>query len=251
MGDERLTEVFFDVQRGLPRQGVGSDAETLRALALCADLPEGPELLDVGCGPGAQTVVLVRATGGRVTAVDLHEEFLDELRVRASAAGVLDQLTILHGDMRDLPFGPASFDLVWSEGAAYIVGVPEALAFWRRLVRPGGYVAYSELVWTQADPPTEVAEFYAVGYPAMTDVGGNLARIRGAGLELIGHFRLPESAWWDEYLAPLEVKLPGLSEKYADDEKRLELVDSARREIDLRRRYPDSFAYEFFVAGAR
>jgi len=34
--DERdwATDVFFDVQRGLPRQGIGSDEQTLRALAL-------------------------------------------------------------------------------------------------------------------------------------------------------------------------------------------------------------------------
>ena len=61
------------MQRGLPRQGIGSDEETLRALALCMGLPAPPVILDVGCGPGVQTMTLARATGGRVTAVDLHE----------------------------------------------------------------------------------------------------------------------------------------------------------------------------------
>jgi SAM-dependent methyltransferase len=217
-------------------------------LGLCTELPAAPDVLDVGCGPGAQTVVLARATGGRVTAVDLHEEFLDELRDRASAADVRERVTIRHGDMRELPDGRRSFDLIWCEGAAYIMGVPEALTAWRRLLRPGGYVAYSELVWTEPDPPAEVVEFYAVGYPGMTDVAGNHTRIREAGYDHVGHFRLPGSAWWDEYLAPLEAKLPGLVAKYAGDEAALAIVDSTRREIDLRRRYPESFGYEFLAA---
>jgi ubiquinone/menaquinone biosynthesis C-methylase UbiE len=247
---ERLTEVFFDVQRGLPRQGIGSDEDTLRALALCAGLPAQPDILDVGCGPGLQTVTLARATGGQVTAVDLHEEFLDQLRGHASSDSVADRIAIMRGDMRDLPFGPASFDLVWSEGAAYIMGTFEALVDWRRFLRSGGYVAFSELVWTTPDRPAEVVELYARGYAGMTDVAGNRARIRDAGYELVGHFRLPEAAWWDEYFGPLEAKLPALFKKYAGDDAALAIVDETRREIDLRRRYPESFGYEFFVARA-
>jgi hypothetical protein len=46
--------------------------------------------------------------------------------------------------MRDLPFEPGSFDLLWSEGAAHIMGVSEALAAWRPLLRMGGYVRLPE-----------------------------------------------------------------------------------------------------------
>ena len=84
----------------------------------------------------------------------------------------------------------------------------------------------------------------------MTDVASNLTRIRDAGYELVGHFRLPEAAWWDEYFGPLEAKLPALFQKYAGDDPALAIVDQTRREIDMRRRYPESFGYEFFVAQA-
>jgi len=56
--DPRLLEVFFDVQRGLPRQGVGDSESTRKALALCSQLPDKPVVLDIGCGPGMQTIVL-------------------------------------------------------------------------------------------------------------------------------------------------------------------------------------------------
>jgi len=245
---ERLTEVFFDVQRGLPRQGPGTDEQTRNALALCADLPEQPDVLDIGCGPGMQTVALAAALGGQVTAVDLYEEFLDQLRERASAAGVRDRISVMRGDMTDLPFGPDSFDLIWSEGAAYIMGISRAFTEWRRFLRPRGYVAVTEIAWLMPDVPAEVHDFFQNGYPGITDVEGNLARIEAAGYDIVGHFTIPDAAWWERYMTPLATKLPALFEKYAGDEAALAVVEETRREDELRRQYPDAYGYEFIVA---
>ena len=180
----RLLEVFFDIQRGLPRQGPGADASTLHALSLCGPLPKRPAILDVGCGPGMQTVALAKAIDGdgRITAVDINEEYLGELRRRAHAAGVDDRIEILVGDMRALPVAPASFDVIWSEGAAYIMGFERALAAWRPLLKPGGRIALTELVWLERDPPAEAAAFFRSEYPAMADVESILAA--HAGLRL-------------------------------------------------------------------
>jgi len=198
-----------------------------------------------------QTVALAQATGGVVTAVDLHAEFLDQLRERAEVAGLLERIHVMQADMRDLPYEPHSFDLVWCEGAAYIMGIREALTEWRRFLRPSGYVAFSEIVSCADDPPAELHDFFTAEYAGMTDVAGNLARARSAGYEVIGHFTLPDSAWWDAYYTPLEAKLPGLVVKYAGDETALGVVESTRKEIDLRRRYADDYAYELFVVRRR
>jgi ubiquinone/menaquinone biosynthesis C-methylase UbiE len=248
--DEHLTRVVFDVQRGLPRQGIGSDATTRQALALCAGLPATPDILDIGCGPGMQTVALALALRGRITAVDLNEEYLRELRARAEVAGVLDRVEVVVGDMRDLRFAPSSFDLLWSEGAAYVMGVGEALAAWRRLLGPGGCLAVSEMVWLEDDPPAEAAAFFGAEYPAMTDVGTNLGLFRASGYDVLGHFTLAEGDWWDHYYAPLVAKLPALRGRYSGDGAALAIVESAAREIDVRRRFPGSYGYEFFVARA-
>ncbi|NRA02079.1 MAG: hypothetical protein HRU00_05690 [Myxococcales bacterium] len=60
-------EVFWKLHQGLPKQGPGSDASTRRALALVPELPSAPRILDLGCGPGRQTLVLARETGGQLT----------------------------------------------------------------------------------------------------------------------------------------------------------------------------------------
>lgn len=244
-------EVFLEIHAGLPRQGVGSDDATLRALELCTELPAAPDILDIGCGPGAQTLMLARATDGAVTAVDRHAPFLRELERRAAAAGLEGRITTVESDMAALPFPPASFDLVWSEGAAYSMGVGEALAAWRPLLRPGGYLVFSELCWTEAARPHEVVAFFTTGYPAMTDVRGNLGLIDAAGYELVGSFALPEAAWWDEYYAPLEARLSDIAERHRGGPEASAVIRATASEIDLRRRFPDAYDYVLFVTRVR
>lgn len=248
MTDTDPSDVFFELHRDLPREGPGDDESTLRALALCTELPERPDVLDVGCGPGMQTLALAAATGGIITAVDAHERFLDQLRERAEAAGVRDRIHVMRGDMTDLPFGPDSFDLIWSEGAAYIMGISEAFSAWRAFLRPGGYVVVSELVWLVDDVPAEVRDFFEREYPGVTDVAGNLQRIAATGYEVIDHFTLPAESWWTHYQAPLEARIPALQATYADDPVALAVIDETLIEHRLRRQHSDAYGYEFFIA---
>ena len=156
--DDRWLEILLELHRGLPRQGPGLDTCTRQALALCGDLPAAPRVLDLGCGPGAQTLTLAEALPtARIIALDLVAEFLAELRARADVRGeVAGRIETLQGDMADLPFAEGSFDLLWSEGAAYSMGFFAALAAWRRLLVDGGCLAVSELVWLDRSPPAEV-----------------------------------------------------------------------------------------------
>ena len=245
--DQRLFDIFLDVQRGLPRQGPGCEESTLRALSLCGELSERADLLDIGCGPGMQTATLAKAVDGNVAAVDIRREYLKQLKGRVEAAGIASQIAILAGDMKAPPFAPESFDLVWSEGAAYIMGFGKALAEWRRLLKPGGYIAVSELVWLQPDAPAELAEFFGSEYPPMTHVEANLTALRACGYDSKGHFTLPDAAWWEHYYTPLTAKLPSLRERYARDSGALGVIDMTEREIEMRRRFPDWYGYEFFV----
>ena len=243
-----LGEAFVELHRELPRQGPGDDASTLRALAMCGELPDGPEILDVGCGPGMQTVALAGATDGVITAVDLHEPFLDQLRERAAAAGVGERIATLSADMGALPFVPASFDLIWCEGAMFIIGIETALGSWRPLLRPGGYLVFSDLMWLVPDPPNEIHGFLSELDPGLTTVAGNLARVEAAGYEVVGHFTLPDRSWWADYYDPLAERIPATREKYADDEAALATLAQQADEMVMRRKYPDAYGYEFIVA---
>lgn len=245
--EERLIEIFFDIQRGLPRQGPGSDASTLKALSLCRDLPDRPQILDIGSGPGMQTLALARATNGNIVAVDTAREYLEELQSRAKAEKLSDKIEARNENMNALSAKPESFDLILSEGAAYIMGFGNALAAWKKFLKGGGYLAVSELIWLTPNPPLEAADFFNEGYPEMTDAAAVAAKFDENGYELCGNFVLPDSDWWDHYYTPLEAKFPALAEKYKNDAAALEVLESTRQEIGIRKRYPDAYGYAFFV----
>jgi len=59
-----------------------------------------------------------------------------------------------------MDFSPASFDVIWSEGAIYNLGVENGLRKIKRFVRPSGHVAVSECVRLQPAPPAPVVEFW-------------------------------------------------------------------------------------------
>lgn len=247
--DSHLQEVFFDIQSGLPRQAPGDEQNTRAALALCTELPAEPSVLDIGCGPGAQTIVLASALpGASITAIDNHQPYLEELESRARAAGLEGRIVAEQRDMGALPYAPAGFDLIWAEGAAYIIGIADALAAWRPLLKPGAYLVFTELVWLTSSPPAEAAEFFGNEYPAMTTSQAIAGLVVEHGYELADRFTISDSAWWDDYYTPLSEKFPRLLEKYADDETGLAVVEMAREEQRIRRDFGSSYGYEFFVA---
>ncbi len=128
------------------------------------------------------------------------------------------------------------------------MGFANAVAAWRPLLKRKGFLAVSELVWLTEQKPAEALEFFGQEYPAMTNRAGVARGLRGAGYEVIDHFTLPDSAWWDAYYGPLLARLPSLESKYAGDEASLSVIAAARRETEIRRRFASSYGYEFYIA---
>ena len=241
-------EVFAALHAGLPQQGPGSDASTLRALAMVPYLPPAPRILDVGCGPGRQALALARATGGHVTAVDTEPSFLAELEARAAAAGLAERVTTRRESMEAIALPDASFDLLWSEGALYSVGFERALSALRRLLRPGGALAVTELCWLLYDPPTPARVFWRAAYPALAGRDAPRAKLADAGYVPLADFVLPDADWWAGYYAELEPRIGALRARLAGDDEAQAALGQAQAEIDLKRAHPDAYGYVFFVA---
>lgn len=244
----RFWEIFFELYEGLPRQGPGNRASTARALALCGDLPPAPAVLDLGCGVGAQTLHLAELTSGSVVAVDNHPPSLARLGRTAAARGLSRRVWPVVADLAHPALPPASVDLVWSEGALYNIGLESALRISRELLRPGGALAFTDAVWRTDNPPPEVKASFGLDYPTMGGVPDVLAAIASAGLSLVGHFTLPDEAWWDDFYAPMERRIGDLRARYARDPEALAVLDTLAQEPEMHRRCSHSYAYEFFVA---
>ena len=77
---EELPKIFWEVHCDLPREGPGDNDSTKKAYMMLKDLPENPRILDIGCGPGMQTIELAKLSGGQIFAVDNHQPFLEQLK---------------------------------------------------------------------------------------------------------------------------------------------------------------------------
>jgi len=241
-------KVFLEVHTDLPREAPGSAACTARALA-AATLPGTPLVLDIGCGPGTQTIDLAtRLPGATITAIDAHEPFVSTARDRIRSAGLADRVSVAVGDMRELTCPEAHFDLLWCEGAVYIMGVHEALEAWRHLFKPGGHIGCTEAVWLNGEPPGVLSAWWKAAYPKMGRRDDCLSDVRESGFEVVDSFVLPEAAWWDDYYGPMERRLDTLRDRYRADPPALAAIDEHQREIDYYRRWSDHYGYLFVVA---
>ncbi|HTP26771.1 MAG TPA: class I SAM-dependent methyltransferase [Anaeromyxobacteraceae bacterium] len=246
----RFWEIFFAVHEALPRQGPGNRACAVKALGLCPGLAPSPAVLDLGCGSGGQTLHLAELTSGTIVALDRHAPSIERLQATIAERGLSPRIRPVVGDMAHPPLSPGSFDLVWSEGALYHIGIENALRLCRELLRPGGHVAFTDAVWRTESPPPAVKVGFDLDYPTMGRVPDVLATIERCELSLTGHFLLPEEAWWDDFYAPMRSRIEELRDTYAADADALAVLDELAVEPELRRRHSYSYAYAFFVARA-
>ncbi len=239
---------FFSLHHHLPRQSPGSDATTRWLLARTGPLPRRPRVLDLGCGPGRAALLLAADAGAEVTAVDTHQPFLDELREAADARGLGDRIRTVRADMGrltgpgtpDLPDG--SFDLVWSEGAAYIIGFEAALRDWKRLLAPGGSLVVSQFVWTTDAPSDEARAFWDQDGP-MLPVAAQTAAVVASGYHVLGARVQPESDW-DEYYVPLAAHVAAADPSVPGMEWAL---TSTREELAMRRDHGAEYGYAAYA----
>jgi ubiquinone/menaquinone biosynthesis C-methylase UbiE len=102
-------------------------------------LPSGLKWIDVGCGNGAFTELIVeRCAPNEVRGIDPSEAQLDFARQRPSVRLAKFE----HGDAMALPFPEDAFDVTILALVIFFVPDPtRGVAEMKRVVRPGGMVA--------------------------------------------------------------------------------------------------------------
>lgn len=237
---------------GLERTAPGSDAATLRVLGMLDGLPAEPKILDVGAGAGAQSIVLATALPqARITAVDISDLQLAQLQRRAQDAGVAARITTHAGPMHAMDFPAGSFDAIWSEGAAYIMGFNNALRKWKPMLKPRGFLVVSECTWLTVAPSPDAQDFWDEAYPAMQTLEQNLELARDAQYEVIGTYVLPLEAWQHNYYEHLEPRVEQALTQYDASSRDWKAVDRVRREIEVFRAHGNQYGYVFYALRAK
>jgi len=229
---------------GMEKLGPGSDLHTLIVLR---HLPvkHFDVVIDAGCGRGRQTMVLAKELGTRVHAVDSYEPFVNDLMQLAKVAG-LEHLIETHCmSMNDIPSVFRQIDLLWSEGAAYNIGFPNALTTWASAINKGRFAVVSELSWVRNEIPSAVREFFSSGYPDMRSFQQNVAVAENAGYRVLSTYVLPDDTWVSGYYDILEPRAKTLID-HPDSSVRDFALETIK-EIDIFRCSEGSYAYVFYV----
>lgn len=111
-------------------------------------LKPGQRVLDFGCGPGAISMGLAEAVapGGEMHGIDMEESQIESARAMAKEHGVANA-TFHVGDVTDLPFADAFFDVAYCHNVLMHVPDTQAvLAEVKRVLKPGGIIASREAI---------------------------------------------------------------------------------------------------------
>lgn len=224
-------------------------------LADLAGVEAGQRVLDVGCGPGALTSVLVERVGAsQVSAVDPSEQFVAAARERHPGVDVH------RANAEELPFADSRFDSALAQLVVHFMTDPvRGLAEMARVTRRGGVVAAS--VWDNAGEQTPLAPFWRTVRefdPTAADESdraggreGHLAELFAeAGLRDVEDTALPlqvEHAGFDEWWAPFTLGVGPAGSYLAalDPAQQVELRERCRQQVD---RTPFTFATRAWAA---
>lgn len=123
---------------------------------------DGQRVLDAATGTGNTAIHAARA-GANVEAFDLTPTLLDQARQRAAAAGV--DVRFVVGDLLDVPYADATFDVVVSTFGAFVVDDQRRCALeLGRVCRSGGQVVTT--AWTDTGIFGSMLEVLRTHHPA-------------------------------------------------------------------------------------
>ena len=146
--------LYFDMLAEMGHtKHIGGLAATIRLMEL-TNPQNKDDVLDVGCGVGIAAAFLAQQYSCHVVGVDITPRMLIRARERAERKGVAAFTDFRVADMHALPFEEGYFDAVIAESVICFSSDKEhVLAEMIRVLKPGGFVAFTEATWRILPPP--------------------------------------------------------------------------------------------------
>jgi ubiquinone/menaquinone biosynthesis C-methylase UbiE len=133
------------------------------SIASLLELAPGNRVLDVGCGPGIDTLAMSYRVcpGGQVVGIDYDAAMIDEARRRTQQASRTGSVRYDTADAAALPFPNQSFDACRCERVLqHALDAPAIMSEIVRVTKPGGRVVVADTDWAtlSIDAPDAAVE---------------------------------------------------------------------------------------------
>ena len=147
---------------GNVRAGFLSACSRLNEIMLAnAGIDGDARVLDLGCGNGNTAMWLSRATGAKVTGVDLSGvRIANAIESLQQSPDLASRVEFHKASATDLPFADGTFTHVWSQATIYhIPDKVKTLQEAYRVLRPSGTMVFDDLIKPKPDISDEARAF--------------------------------------------------------------------------------------------
>ena len=117
-----------------------------------------------------------------------------------------------------MDFPKDSFDIIWTEGAAFVIGFEKSIKNWRRFLKNNGFL---------------------VIHDDIKDKSKKIGLIEKYGYLLIAEFDLSFEVWWNEYYSQLEKLVEKYKDKYPNDTELRNEIESDKNQINMCKSNPE------------
>ncbi|MEE9273821.1 MAG: class I SAM-dependent methyltransferase [bacterium] len=223
-------------------------SEALEKLGERCRLDDRTNVLDAACGKGGTLLTLAKRFGCTVTGMESRPEFAEEARRRALFEDLAHLVNVLDGDPGSLPFDDGFFDTALLLAPPRPFDSEEALPELSRVVRPGGWLVLSELVWrpgASAKASDAVREWLGRSAPAeILEMEGRRARFQAAGFPVESAEMSGKTAW-EGYLAPQAHAILENRKEHRESAEALATLDAWQEELEIYHRHGGREALDY------
>ncbi len=210
--------------------------DTLKKIGEHTGLSADYLVFDASCGKGGCVISLAQMFGCSAIGLDDRPEFVEDGRRRILFEDLSHLIDLLTHANDDFPFDDDYFDLALLCGPAHPSRSTSKIKRLTRIVKPGGWIVYSDLVWKSEDEnilseglinwldaylpcePIDVEEFWA----HLTE--------KGYGVEFVEHET--ENAW-ESFLAPQARSILENRLEYADSREAQNTLDRWQQDLEI------------------
>lgn len=255
-----MNRLLWQIEESLPKTAPGVKENTIDAINLCLaklkyqykknskSYDEAKlRVLNIGSGKGLETIWMLQEFKFAVAALDAHEPYLDALYSLCEKEGFEDRIELYCEDMNDLPFKKGFFDIIICEGSINLVGFKNGVSYFKKFLKPGGMLVVSDYNLTKTDMPKELTRYFETFAPDINLLEDRVKWCESEGLKVHATLKVPDEAWWKNYLSPMRAKSNELLQEYEMDQDKLKLINELLLDLNMREKYKEYYEFNFII----